>query len=153
MQHSKNKVEKQAYIPITRTDEPDTEDMPVTIMTAVSVPAWKTPSVFQNAGTSRKSAAPDASTKVSSSPFAASTDANADLQDLDALPGEKIIETTDAVILAERDVKPSWWSRLVSVVSQYSPLSVSDSDLSRINLYLCAGGLILAVLIFVFVVL
>lgn len=153
MQHSKTKVEEQVYIPVARADEPDDEDLPVTVMTAVSVPAWKTPSVFQDANTSRKVPEPDSFAKVSASPFSAAAATDADLLDLDDLSGENFIQETDAVILVEKGVKPSLWSKLVSVVAQYSPLSVSDSDLSRINLYLCAGGLLLAALLFIFVVL
>ncbi len=153
MQHSKSKFKEQVNVPVVQADEPDDEDIPMTVMSAVSGPAWKTPSVFQDAGTSRKVPDPDSFTGAGASPFSASSDIDSDLLDLDALPDEKVIQTSDAVILAERDVKPSLWSRLISVVTQYSPISVSDSDLSKINLYLCAGGLLLAALIFIFVVL
>lgn len=153
MQHSKNRVANEVYMPITREPEPEEENLPVTVMTAVSVPAWKTPSAMQDTNTTRKSAAPDSLSSVSPSPFAASSDADADLLELDDITGDNKIETTDAVILAEKNVKPSLWARLVSIVSQYSPLSITDSDLSRINLYLCAGGLLIAALIFVFIVL
>jgi len=153
MQHSKNRAEKEVYMPVTRMAEPEEENLPVTIMTAVSVPAWKTPSVMQDANNSRKNPVPESLSGVSPSPFAASSAADADLLDLDSNPGDNNAETTDAVILAEKNVKPSLWARLVSIVSQYSPLSITDSDLSRINLYLCVGGLLIAALIFVFIVL
>lgn len=153
MQHSKNKADNHVHMPAPRMDEPEEDDLPVTIMTAVSVPAWKTPSVFQDTATARKSTDSNSHSNPSVSPFTGSSDSDADLLELEALAGEKDTGLPDAVILAERDVKPSLWARLVSFVSQYSPLSVSDSDLSRINLYLCAGGLIFAVVIFIFVVL
>jgi hypothetical protein len=151
MQHSKNKIENEVYVPIVRTDEPDDENLPVTVMTAVSVPVWKTPSVFKVANASQKTDTPDFLSTVSASPFAASSDTESDLFGTDDLPGDQKIQTTDAVILAERTVKPSLWARLVFLVSQHSPLSITEADLSRINLYLCAGGLLIAVLFIFFV--
>lgn len=153
MQHSKSRIANEVGISVVREPEPDDDNLPITVMTAVSVPAWKTPSTIQDNKTTRGGETPDLMTGADSSPFASSVNPDADLLDLDETSGENKFDVADAVILAEKNVKPSLWTRLVSLVSQYSPRSMTDSDLSKINLYLCAGGLLIAIIIFIFVVL
>jgi hypothetical protein len=149
MRHSKNTAEQPYYSldePIDGEDT-DREDPPISIIHGASLPVWKTPSVLPD---------PDKSSRIKS-PIFGNTQSGNNGQDIlsdyfPAIPEEDPNMIPNARILREQDSSLSWWKRLTSFVAQYSPISLDESDIDRLNLILCGSGVLIALVIFLSII-
>lgn len=149
MRHSKNTAEQPYYSldePIVGEDT-DQEDPPISVVHGASLPVWKTPSVLPDS---------DKSARRTSSVFGNTPSGNNAQDSLsEYFPSASEVdyqEIPNARILTEQDSNISWWKRLTSLVAQYSPISLDESEIDRLNLILCGSGVLIALVIFIYII-